>query len=51
MVELMAILEQLLVANRKQRSPQRRKHRQLIVGPLDGRQRCPQRLDFAAIVE
>ena len=51
MPELMAIFEQLLIADREQRSPQRRKHRQLIVWPLDGGERGAQRLDFAAIVK
>ena len=35
----MAILEQRLVVDREQRAPQRRKHRQLVVGPLDGGKR------------
>ena len=51
MAEPMAILKQLLIADRKQRAPQRRKHRQLIVRPLDGRERGAQRLDFRAIVK
>ena len=51
MPELMAILEQLLIPDRKQRPPQRRKHRQLIVWPLDRRERGAQRLDFAAVVK
>src|SRR5689334_11678689 len=51
MAEPIAILEQLFVADRKQGSPQRRKHRQLIVWPLDGCQRGAQRLDFSAVVE
>ena len=51
MAELMAILEQLLIPDRKQCAPQRRKHRQLIVWPLDRRERGAQRLDFAAIVK
>ena len=51
MAELMAVFEQLLIPDREQRSPQRRKHRQLIVWPLDRRQRGAQRLDFAAIVK
>ena len=51
MPELMAILEQLLIPDREQCSPQRRKHRQLIVWPLDRRERGAQRLDFAAVVK
>ena len=43
--------EQLFVADREEWAAQRRKHRQLIVGPLDGRQRGAQRLDFFALVE
>ena len=50
-LELMAILEQLFIADRKQRPPQRRKHRQLIVWPLDRREGGPQRFDFAAVVK
>ena len=42
---------ELLVADRKQGAPQRRKRLHLIVWPLDGRQRRAQRLNFAAIVE
>ena len=51
MADAMAILEQLLIADREQRTPQRRKHRQLVVGPLDGRQRGAQGLDLCAIVK
>ena len=51
MAELMAVFEQLLIPDREQCSPQRRKHRQLIVRPLDRRERGAQRFDFAAIVK
>ena len=44
-------VEQLLVADREQRAAQRREHRQLVVGPLDRRQRRAQRLDLLALVE
>ena len=44
-------LEQLLVTNREQRSAQRRKHRQLVVRPLDRRERGADRFDFLAIVK
>ncbi len=46
-----AILEQLLVADREERPAQRGEDRQLIVGPLDRHQRRAQRLDLLAIVE
>src|ERR671911_2683734 len=49
--ELVAIFEQLFIPNREQRTPQRREHRQLIVGPLDRRKRGAQRFDFAAIMK
>src|SRR5688572_29910021 len=49
--ELVAVLEQFFISNREQGAPQRRKHRQLIVWPLDGGKRSPQRLDFATIVK
>ncbi len=44
-------LEQLFVADREERSAQRRKHRQLIVGPLDRGERGAHRLDLFALVE
>ncbi len=49
--EMMRPLEQLLVADREERAAQRRKHRQLVVGPLDRRERGAQRLDLLALVE
>ena len=50
-VEALLPLEQLLVADRKQRPAQRREHRQLIVRPLDRGQRGADGFDFFAIVE
>ena len=44
-------VEQLLVADREQRAAQRRKHRQLVVRPLDRRERGAEGLDFFAVVE
>src|SRR5204862_6962241 len=44
-------LEQLLVADGKQRAAQRGKHRQLVVRPLDRRERRADRLDLLAVVE
>ena len=49
--EMVRPLEQLLVPNRKERSTQRRKHRQLIVRPLDRGERGAQGLDLFALVE
>ena len=49
--EPMAELEQMLVVDREQRSLERRKHRQLVVGPFDGGERRADRLDFLAAVE
>ena len=49
--EMMRPFEQLFIADREKRAAQRRKHGQLIVGPLDGRQRRPERLDFLALVK
>ena len=45
------ILEQLFFADREQRTAQRRKHRQLVFGPLDRGQRGANRIDFLALVE
>ena len=47
----MAIGEQRLVVDREQRAAQRREHRQLVVGPLDRRQRGANRLDLLAVVK
>ena len=47
----LAILQQLLVADRKQRTTQGRKYRQLVFGPLDGGQRGTQGLDLRAIMK
>ena len=44
-------LQQLLVADRKERSAQRREDRQLIVGPLDGSKRGANRLDLFTLVK
>ena len=44
-------LEQMLVVHGEQRTLQRREHRQLVVGPFDGGERRPNRLDFLAAVE
>ena len=49
--EMVRPLEQLFVANREERSAQRRKHRQLIVRPLDRGEGGANRLDFFALVE
>jgi len=49
--EVVCPLEQLFIANREKWPPQRRKHRQLIVWPLDRCQRGAQRLDLFAFVE
>src|SRR5262245_31308869 len=46
----LAIFQQLLVADRKQRTTQGRKYRQLVFGPLGGGQRSTQSLDLCAIV-
>src|SRR4029077_6858886 len=45
------ILQQLLVADREQRTTQGRKYRQLVFGPLNGGQRGTQGLDLCAIVK
>ena len=45
------IFEQLFFADRKQRTVQRGVHRQLVFGPLDGRQRRSDRVHFLALVE
>ena len=47
----MPVLEQRLVVDREERAAQRREHRQLVVGPLDRRERRAHRLDLLAIVE
>ena len=47
----LAILQQLFVADRKQRTAQRCKHRQLVFRPLDGGQRGAQGLDLRAIMK
>src|SRR5437867_3050099 len=47
----MPILEQLLIRNSEERSMQRRVDRQLIVRPLDRRERGADRLDFFAAVK
>src|SRR5262249_53683184 len=44
-------LQQVLVVDREQRTFQRREHRQLIVRPLDRRQRGANRLNLFAAVE
>ena len=49
--EALLPLEQLFVANRKNASPQRREHRQLIVRPLDRGERGPDGLDLLAVVK
>src|SRR5204862_8240216 len=49
--DTMLPFEQILAANREQRAAQRRKHRQLIVGPLDRGQGGAERFDFFAVVE
>ena len=46
-----AVLQQRFVADREQRATERRKHGQLIVRPLDRRQRRAHRLDFLAAVK
>src|SRR6185369_7374634 len=46
----LSILKQYLVVDRKQRTAQGSKHRELIVWPLDRCQGGPQRLDFVAFV-
>ena len=51
MFEPMTILDQLLVANRKQRASQRGKHRQFIVGPFDRGERGAQGFDLGSVVE
>src|SRR5687767_6197460 len=45
------VLEQLLVANRKQRATQRREDRQLVIWPFDRRKRRAQRFDLLAPVK
>jgi hypothetical protein len=47
---MMVRLEELFDVDREQRAEQCGEDRQLIVGPLDGRQRRAQRLDFLAAV-
>ena len=47
----LAIFQQLLVADRKQRTTKGRKYRELVFGPLDGGQRGTQSLDLCAIVK
>src|SRR5262245_17179020 len=49
--EAMRPLHQLFIANREERTPQRREHRQLIVGPFDCGKRRANRLDLLALVE
>ena len=49
--EPMPELEQLLVVDREERALERREHRQLVVGPLDGGERRAHRLDFFAAVK
>ena len=49
--EMMRPLEQLFIADREERAAQRRKHRQLIVGPLDRGQGGAKRLDLFALVK
>ncbi len=49
--EVVRPLEQLLIPNREERSTQRRKHRQLIVWPLDRGEGGANSLDFFAFVE
>ena len=44
-------VEQILVSDREQRAAQRREHRQLVVRPLDRRQRGADGLDLLALVE
>ena len=48
---MVAILEQRLVVDREERAAQRREHRQLVVGPLDGRERAADRLHLLAFVK
>src|SRR5687767_15991155 len=48
---MMPVLEELFVSDREQRAAKRGEDRQLVVGPLDGREGGPQRLDFLAIVK
>src|SRR4030095_10204819 len=47
----MVKVEQLLVADREERSAQRRKHRTLIVPPFDCRERRANGFDLLAVVE
>src|SRR5262245_17565412 len=47
----MVIVEQFFVANREQRTTQRREHGELIVRPFDGRQRRADGFDLLAVVE
>src|SRR5262249_58619312 len=49
--ERMPVLEQELIVYRKERTFQRREHRQLVVGPLDRGERRANRLDFLAAVK
>ena len=49
--EMVRPLEQLLIPNREERSTQRRKHRQLIVRPLDRGKGGANGLDFLALME
>src|SRR5437763_14243475 len=47
----MTEFHELLIVDREERALERRKHRQLIVGPFDGRERRANRLDFLAAVK
>src|SRR2546425_744723 len=49
--ETMAVVEQLFVADREERSPQRRENGKFVVRPFDRRQRGAQRLDLGAVVK
>src|SRR5688500_84675 len=49
--ETMPVFEEMRVLDREERPLERREHRELVVGPLDGGERRPHCLDLFAIVE
>src|SRR2546427_11141108 len=49
--EALPVFHQLLVADGEERTLERRVHGELVVGPLDGRERRAQALDLLAQVE
>ena len=49
--EPVPVFEQVLVVDGKERTLQRRKHGQLVVGPLDRGERRTNRFDFLAVVK